>query len=100
MPCRSTICGACHEACPVGIPLHDLLVRVRGKAHTPAHRRDRMRFRLWSRAWSTTLGYGATRVAGRLGLRLLGRRGWVRRLPGPGADWTDQRDVPSRWPPR
>ena len=75
-------------------------MRVRGKARTPAHRRDRLRFRLWSRAWSTTLGYGATRVAGRLGLRLLGRRGWVRRLPGPGADWTDQRDLPSRWPPR
>jgi len=100
LPFLSSICGACHEACPVGIPLHDLLVRVRGKARTPAHRRDRMRFRLWSRAWSTSLGYGATRLGARVGLRLLGRRGWVRRLPGPGADWTDQRDVPSRWPPR
>ena len=100
MPFFSSICGACHEACPVGIPLHDLLVRVRGKAHTPAHRRDRMRFRLWSRAWSTGLGYGATRLGARLGLRALGRRGWVRRLPGPGAPWTDQRDLPSRWPPR
>ena len=100
MPFLSSICGSCHEACPVGIPLHDLLVRVRGRTQTAAHRRDRLRFALWSRAWSSPLGYGASRVAGRLGLRLLGRRGWVRRLPGPGRDWTDQRDLPSRWPPR
>jgi L-lactate dehydrogenase complex protein LldF len=100
LPFLSSICGACHEACPVGIPLHDLLVRVRGRARTHAHRRDRLRFRLWARAWSTALGYGATRVSGRVALRLLGRRGWVARLPGPGAAWTDQRDLPSRWPPR
>ncbi len=100
LPFLSSICGSCHEACPVGIPLHDLLVRVRGRAATAAHRRDRWRFRLWSRAWSSPLGYGATRIAGRLGLRLLGRRGWVRRLPGPGGDWTSQRDLPTRWPPR
>jgi L-lactate dehydrogenase complex protein LldF len=100
LPFLSSLCGACHEACPVGIPLHDLLVRVRGRVATPAHRRDRWRFRLWSRAWSSPLGYGATRIAGRLGLRLLGRRGWVRRLPGPGGDWTSQRDLPTRWPPR
>jgi L-lactate dehydrogenase complex protein LldF len=99
MPFLSSICGSCHEACPVGIPLHDLLVRVRGRTRTAAHRRDRLRFALWSRAWRSPLGYGASRVAGRLGLRLLGRRGWVRRLPGPGRDWTDQRDLPSRWPP-
>jgi L-lactate dehydrogenase complex protein LldF len=100
LPFLSSICGSCHEACPVGIPLHDLLVRVRGRVRTGAHRRERLRFRLWSRAWSTPLGYGATRAAARLGLRLLGRRGWVRRLPGPGARWTDQRDLPARWPPR
>jgi len=100
MPFLSSICGACHEACPVGIPLHDLLVRVRARSRTATHRRDRMRFRLWSRAWSSPLGYQASRVAGRIGLRLLGRRGWLRRLPGPGADWTGQRDLPTRWPPR
>lgn len=100
LPFLSSICGACHEACPVGIPLHDLLVRVRARVATPPHRRDRLRFRLWSRAWSTRAGYAATRAAARVGLRALGRRGWVRRLPGPGADWTDQRDLPSRWPPR
>ena len=95
----SSLCGACHDACPVGIPLHDLLVRVRSRVTTPAHRRDRGRFRLWSHAWSSPLGYRASVAMARLGLRLAGRRGWARRLPGPGADWTDQRDLPTRWPP-
>jgi L-lactate dehydrogenase complex protein LldF len=100
LPFLSSLCGSCHEACPVGIPLHDLLVRARARTTTPAHMRDRARFRAWSWAWRHPLGYGLTRAAGRIGLRLLGRRGWIRRLPGPGAPWTDQRDIPSRWPPR
>ena len=55
---------------------------------------------LWSRAWSSPLGLPGRRSAlARIGLRLRGRRGWARRLPGPGADWTDQRDLPTRWPP-
>ncbi len=100
LPFLSSICGSCHEACPVGIPLHDLLVRVRGRVRTPAHRADRWRFRLWSAAWRSPVGYGASRLAARAGLRLMGRRGWIRRLPGPGSAWTEQRDLPSRWPPR
>ncbi|HTI35600.1 MAG TPA: lactate utilization protein B [Miltoncostaea sp.] len=99
LPFMSSLCGACHDACPVGIPLHDLLVRVRNRATTPAQRRDRRRFRIWSRAWSSPAGYRLSTGVARLGLRVLGRRGWARRLPGPGADWTDQRDLPTRWPP-
>ncbi len=99
LPFMSSLCGSCHDACPVGIPLHDLLVRVRARTRTAAHRRDRMRFRLWSRAWSNPLAYRLSVALARLGLRAAGRRGWARRLPGPGADWTDQRDLPTRWPP-
>lgn len=100
MPFLSSLCGSCHEACPAGIPLHDLLVKVRARVTTPPHRADRRRFRAWSIAWRHPLLYGASRRVARLGLRLVGRRGWARRLPGPGADWTDQRDLPTRWPPR
>jgi L-lactate dehydrogenase complex protein LldF len=99
LPFFSSLCGACHEACPVGIPLHDLLVRARAAVTTPAHHRARIGFRLWSRLWSHPVGYRATVVAGRLGLRVLGRDGWIRRLPGPGRAWTEQRDLPARWPP-
>jgi L-lactate dehydrogenase complex protein LldF len=100
LPFFSSLCGACHEACPVGIPLHDLLVRARAAVTTPRHRRDRLAFRAWSWAWRRPATYRASVVAARLALRLVGRGGWVRRLPGPAAAWTSQRDLPARWPPR
>ncbi|HEY0398550.1 MAG TPA: lactate utilization protein B [Acidimicrobiia bacterium] len=35
LPDASSLCGACTEACPVGIPLADLLVRLRADLRTP-----------------------------------------------------------------
>ncbi len=35
LPGASTLCGACTEACPVQIPLADLLVRLRADLRTP-----------------------------------------------------------------
>jgi L-lactate dehydrogenase complex protein LldF len=100
LPFLSSLCGACHAACPAGIPLHDLLVRVRNRVTTASHLADRRRMRLWSHAWRHPLAYRATRRLARIGLRLSGRGGWARRLPGPGRAWTAQRDLPTRWPPR
>jgi L-lactate dehydrogenase complex protein LldF len=99
LPFFSSLCGACHEACPVGIPLEDLLVRVRAAVEPPGGARDRWAFRLWSQGWRRPWAYRASIAATRAALRLTGRRGWARRLPGPGAAWTSQRDLPTRWPP-
>src|SRR2546428_7168570 len=35
LPDASSLCGACSEACPVGIPLADLLVRLRADLRHP-----------------------------------------------------------------
>ena len=98
LPSLSSLCGACTEACPVGIPLHDLLVRARAAVDTPERRRAGLAFRAWSQAWRHPALYRANVAAGRLALRLR-RPGWIRRLPGPLGAWTDQRDIPTRWPP-
>jgi len=101
LPFLSSLCGACHDACPVGIPLHDLLVRLRGRADTPERRRQRRLAQLWSRAWSHPLAYRAGVRLTRMGVRILGgRSGWIRRLPGPAKGWTEVRDLPSSWPPK
>ena len=100
LPFLSSLCGACHDACPVGIPLHDLLVRIRGAVSTPAHRRERHAARLWAAAWRRPTVYRTGARLTRLALRLLGRDGWIARLPGPAGRWTSQRDIPVRWPPR
>ena len=100
LPFMSSLCGACGEACPVGIPLQDLLVRARARASSPATRRSAVAFRAWSRLWRRPTTYRAWMAGWRLMLRARGKGGWATRLPGPGAGWTQVRDMPSRWPPR
>ena len=100
LPFMSSLCGACGEACPVGIPLQDLLVRARARASSPATRRSAVAFRAWSRLWRRPTTYRACMAGWRLMLRARGKGGWVTRLPGPGAGWTQVRDMPSHWPPR
>jgi L-lactate dehydrogenase complex protein LldF len=100
LPFMSTLCGACGDACPVGIPLPDLLVRARARSSSPAKRKAGLAFRVWSLLWRRGVTYRLTMIGWRLGLRFRGRGGWVHRLPGPGSGWTKVRDMPSKWPPR
>ncbi|PZN08095.1 MAG: iron-sulfur cluster-binding protein, partial [Bacillota bacterium] len=84
LPYASSLCGACHEACPVMIPLHDLLVDLReeevrqGRTGTA----ERIAFRLWRWIFTDPQRY---RVAARLAAWL--QRPWLRREPGgPGTE--------------
>jgi L-lactate dehydrogenase complex protein LldF len=76
LPFASTLCGACTDVCPVRIPLHDLLLRLRQRAG------DESRvFGLWSRLWSTSRGYRASIALARVGLRVqrvLPKIGWAK----------------------
>ncbi len=100
LPFMSSLCGACGDACPVGIPLPDLLVRARARASSPATRKSAVAFRAWSLLLRRGLTYRVGVVGWRLFVRVRGTDGWVTRLPGGGAGWTRVRDMPARWPPR
>lgn len=111
LPYASSLCGACSEACPVGIPLADLLVRLRADlrrpgrpvpaapalADPPPARRippapRRAGFALWARLWASPAGYRISTA----GLRRLSRlvpAPLYRRLPGV-SGWSEGRDVP------
>jgi L-lactate dehydrogenase complex protein LldF len=76
LPRASTLCGACTDVCPVRIPLHDLLLRLRQRPS-----RSTRGFDLWSHVWSTSLGYRASVHMSRVGLRLarvLPKPGWIK----------------------
>ena len=101
LPHGSTLCGACTEACPVQIPLADMLVHLRadlrdpGPAvadHPPSTRGVRRTgFGLWARIWASPRGYRASAALARMGSRVVARGGWTRRgFPA----WTRTRDLP------
>jgi L-lactate dehydrogenase complex protein LldF len=99
LPHASSLCGACQSACPVKINIPHMLIGLRELQHQ--HRPDR-----WERwayhLWSLILGrprlYRWALAAARWILRRQARNGWVRRLPGPGANWTNLRDFPAPAP--
>ena len=90
-----TLNGKCQEVCPVKIPLPTLLRGWRDRSWREGLEPVSLRFGLGlftfiaSRPRLYRLGQGLAVRA----LRLFGRDGWVRRMPGLGA-WTQHRDFP------
>ncbi|MEO8692878.1 MAG: LutB/LldF family L-lactate oxidation iron-sulfur protein [Acidimicrobiales bacterium] len=85
LPRASTLCGACTDVCPVRIPLHDLLLRLRQRPQ-----RSTRGFDLWSRVWSSSTGYLVSVRVSRLGLRfgrILPKVGWAK-------VWARDRNLP------
>ena len=89
LPHASSLCGACTEACPVKIPLHELLLELRRdlvEQHV-ASRRERAAMALWSLAWSSVIGYRSSTFLARLGQRFGAKL-------GPGKVWAEERELP------
>lgn len=97
LPHASSLCGACREICPVRIDIPRMLLKLRDEG-----------VQAGIAPWWLKLGIRLYRLAvlqpalfhlgGRLGswvTRLLrNKNGWVKKLPGPLAAWTDHRDFP------
>lgn len=89
LPHASSLCGACTEACPVKIPLHELLLELRrdlSESHA-ASARERLAFEAWSYAWSHPALYRLSTALGRA-LQRFGH------LAGPGREWARGRTLP------
>lgn len=82
----SSLCGACYEACPVMIPLQDLLLALRRDAAPQASRLERFVWGAWSRVWSRPRLYRVTARLARWGAGLVPSRLVPR--------WGARRDVP------
>ena len=97
LPHAATLCGACSAACPVKIPLPELLRKLREKQVNRGLRpwREMAAVRLWSWTARRPRLYAlATAIAVRL-LRLLGGRdGMIAALPF-GREWTRGRFFPA-----
>lgn len=87
----SSLCGACWEACPVGIPLQDLLLAQRRKNASKARPSEQLAWQAWAQTWSRTGTYWVSLRSGSVAQRLLGER--LSRLPG-ARSWARGRTVP------
>ncbi|OGA19223.1 MAG: (Fe-S)-binding protein [Betaproteobacteria bacterium RIFCSPLOWO2_02_FULL_66_14] len=98
LPQAATLCGACHVACPVKIPLPELLRTLR---EMQLERRlrpwgERAAFAAWAfTATRPRLYAWMTRVAARVLKGMGGRKGRIARLPLAGHGWTLGRDFPA-----
>jgi len=90
LPHASSLCGACTAACPVKIPLHELLLDLRRDlvGEGIASRRERLAFAIWSMLWSRPILYRLSTAIARAG-RPLGA------LAGPGRTWAQGRTLPA-----
>jgi L-lactate dehydrogenase complex protein LldF len=96
LPHASSLCAACREVCPIRIDIPRMLLKLRadgikvGKA--PAWLKLGLRLYRFAvvRPWLYRLGG----QMGRGGMKVLARNGWIKKLPGPLAAWTDYRDFP------
>jgi L-lactate dehydrogenase complex protein LldF len=101
LPFASSLCGACFDVCPVRIDIPEVLVHLRGQVVRQSEASHRvptaealgMRTAAWAFRGPRRLA-AAERVAGIAG-RLFGRRGRLRKIPGPGpiAGWFRARDL-------
>src|SRR5215211_7597666 len=96
LPHASSLCGACWEACPVGIPLHDLLLKLRNQQVEEgiAGKAQEIAFKGFESTMKRPVLYNISSRAGRLAQKPLIRDGSVRPLPGPLSAWTGSRDLP------
>ncbi|MGB3444827.1 MAG: LutB/LldF family L-lactate oxidation iron-sulfur protein [Actinophytocola sp.] len=97
LPFASSLCGACYEVCPVRIDIPKVLVHLRGKAVDGSHSPEAVAMAAASWVMRSPARFRLAQRAATV-LRLVARRGQVKRLPWPGSRWTDSRDLPA--PPK
>jgi L-lactate dehydrogenase complex protein LldF len=90
LPAASTLCGACMDACPVMIPLQDLLLSLRRRRASHAGAPERSAWKAWAATWSRPRAYRASQRAATTGRSLAGL---TSRAPGLRA-WAGTRTPP------
>lgn len=93
----SSLCGACHEACPVKIPLHDMLVELRRRKAEAGRARpaEALAMKGYAAVMSRSSRYRKALKLARLALRPVSREGGIRARIGPLKTWNERRVFPA-----
>jgi L-lactate dehydrogenase complex protein LldF len=98
LPYASSLCGACYDVCPVKINIPEVLVHMRGrvvrkKQDTNAGDPEGPPMKLMAWTFASRRRYELAQRLGRLGQWPMARKGYIDRLPGPLAAWSEMRDM-------
>ncbi|MFC5406422.1 LutB/LldF family L-lactate oxidation iron-sulfur protein [Cohnella soli] len=93
----SSLCGACYEACPVKIPLHDMLVYLRRRKVEAGHgnKMEGAGMKGFATVMSKPALYRSALKMGKFGQKLVARGGEIRVKLGPLKGWNSYRVTPS-----
>jgi L-lactate dehydrogenase complex protein LldF len=93
LPHASSLCGACREVCPVRIDIPRMLLALRHQASDrPKPRSLKPAMQMFALVASRPWLYRPAAAMARWTLGRLARNGWIHRLPGLAAGWTQSRD--------
>jgi L-lactate dehydrogenase complex protein LldF len=97
LPYASSLCGACWEACPVGIPLHELLLKLRNRQVEEGMkgRAETLAFKGFENTMRNPVLYKISGKAASLTRKPLARGASARPMPGPLGAWANSRDLPA-----
>lgn len=92
----SSLCGACYEACPVKIPLHDMLVYLRRRKVEAGHgsKIEGIGMQGFASVMGSSGRFGGVMRLGKLGQKLVLRDGVIRTKLGPLKAWNKYRVTP------
>ena len=93
----SSLCGACYEACPVKIPLHDMLVYLRRRKVESGNgsKIESIGMQGFATVMGNSSRLGGVLRLGKLGQKLVVRSGVIKTKLGPLKGWNTYRVTPS-----
>ncbi|WP_246941691.1 LutB/LldF family L-lactate oxidation iron-sulfur protein [Bacillus pinisoli] len=98
LPYASTLCAACTEACPVKIPLHELLVKHRKKlveVEGKSSFGEKLAMKGYQLAVSSPTLYKVGTKSANVLMSSFSENDSIKRGPGPIKPWTDVREFPA-----
>ncbi|MCY7502753.1 LutB/LldF family L-lactate oxidation iron-sulfur protein [Bacillus sp. FSL K6-4563] len=98
LPFASSLCAACTDACPVKIPLHELLIKHRQvivEKEGRAPKAEMMAMKMFGMGASTPGMYQFGTKAAPVLMNRMASNGQISKGIGPLKNWTDIRDLPA-----
>lgn len=98
LPYASSLCGACTEACPVKIPLHELLIKHRQiivEKEKAAPLTEKIGMKGYAKWASSPAAYQLSTKMARLALSPWTNDDTIENGPGPLKEWTTSRNFPA-----